>query len=84
MSVRKVGGFFWLDICVERKRIRRVLVRHHLSRITLPPVKQVERYEAAHPNALWQIDIMGKTHLSLVGELYLICAIDSIWTKAGT
>jgi transposase InsO family protein len=52
------------------------LVRHHLSRITLPPVKRVERFEAPHPNALWQIDIMGKTHFPLVGELYLICAID--------
>jgi transposase InsO family protein len=36
----------------------------------------VERFEAPHPNALWQIDIMGKTHFPLVGDLFLICAID--------
>jgi len=54
----------------------RLLVHHHLSRITLPPVKRVERFEAPHPNALWQIDIMGRTHFPLVGDLSLICAID--------
>ena len=65
-----------LKLLVHRETVRRVLVRHHLSRITLPPVKRVERFEAPHPNALWQIDIMGKTHFPLVGQLYLICAID--------
>jgi len=61
---------------LHRETIRRVLARHHLSRITLPPAKRVERFEAPHPNALWQIDIMGKTHLPLIGDLYLICAVD--------
>jgi len=65
-----------LELLFHRDTVRRVLVRLHLSRITLPPVKRVERFEAPHPKALWQIDIMGKTHFPLVGELYLICAMD--------
>jgi transposase InsO family protein len=36
----------------------------------------VVRFEAPHPNALWQIDIMGKTYFPLIGELYLICVVD--------
>ena len=65
-----------LRLAIHRDTVRMVLVRHHLSRITLPPVKRVERFEAPHPNALWQIDIMGKTYFPLIGDLYLICAID--------
>ena len=65
-----------LKLLVHRETVRRVLVCHHLSRITLPPVKPVERFEAPHPNALRQIDIMGKTHFPLAGDLYLVCAID--------
>jgi len=37
----------------------------------------VERFEAPSPNALWQIDIMGKTHFPFIGDLYLICAVDN-------
>jgi hypothetical protein len=66
----------YLKLFVHRETVRRVLARHHLSRITLPPVKRVERFEAPEPNALWQIDIMGKTHFPLIGDLYLICAVD--------
>ena len=65
-----------LKLPFHRETVRRVLARHHLSRITLPPVKRVERFEAAEPNDLWQIDIMGKTHFPLIGDLYLICAVD--------
>ncbi len=65
-----------MKLLIHRETIRRVLARHHLSRITLPPVKAVERFEAAEPNDLWQIDIMGKTHFPLAGDLFLICAID--------
>lgn len=36
----------------------------------------MEQFEAAEPNDLWQIDIMGKTHFPLIGDLYLICAVD--------
>ncbi len=61
---------------MHRETVRRALARHHLNRITLPPVKPIERFEAAEPNDLWQIDIMGKTHFPLIGNLYLICAID--------
>jgi transposase len=65
-----------LGLRVHRETVRRILVRYHLSRLSLPPVKRVERFEAAKPNALWQIDIMGKTHFSLIGGLYLICLLD--------
>lgn len=61
---------------VHSETVRRVLVRHHLNRISLPPVKRVERFEAQEPNDLWQIDIMGKTCFPLIGDLYLICSID--------
>jgi hypothetical protein len=61
------------------------LVRRHLSRITLPPVKRVKRFESPHPNALLQIDIMGRTHFPSIGRLYLIRAIDdrSLFTPCG-
>lgn len=65
-----------LMLPVHKETIRRVLVRHHLSRISLPPVKRIERFEAASPNDLWQIDIMGKTYFPLIGDLYLISSID--------
>lgn len=65
-----------LELSVHRETVRRVLVRHHLNRISLPPVKRVERFEAREPNDLWQIDIMGKMNFPFLGDLYLICSID--------
>lgn len=65
-----------LMLSVHRETVRRVLVRHHISRISLPPVKRISRFEAEEPNELWQIDIMGKTYFPLIGDLYLISAID--------
>jgi len=53
-----------------------VLACHRLTRISLPPVKRIQRFEAKEPNDLWQIDIKGKTHFPLIGDLYFICAID--------
>jgi hypothetical protein len=41
-----------LQLLVHRETVRRVLARHHLNRITLPPVKPIERFEAAEPNDL--------------------------------
>jgi hypothetical protein len=63
-------------LSIHEETVRRVLVRHHLSRISLPPVKRIERFEAEEANDLWQIDIMGKTYFPLIGDLYLICSID--------
>jgi hypothetical protein len=65
-----------LGLAVHRETIRRVLARHHLNRISLPPVKRIERFDTKESNDLWQIDIMGKTYFPLMGDLYLICAID--------
>lgn len=65
-----------LMLPVHKETVRLVLARHHLNRISLPPVKKVERFEAKKANELWQIDIMGKTYFPLIGTLYLICSID--------
>ncbi len=56
--------------------VRLVLVKHHLNRISLPPVKPVKRFVAQAPNDLWQIDIMGKVRFPFVGDLFLILALD--------
>lgn len=73
-SVRLIRNKLMLP--VHEETVRLVLVRYHLNRISLPPVKRIERFEAKEPNDLWQIDIMGKTHFPLIGDLYLICSID--------
>ena len=65
-----------LRLLVHEQTVWRVLVRHHLNRVTLPPVKPIRRFEARHPNELWQIDIMGEVTFPLVGDLPLIAAID--------
>jgi transposase len=65
-----------LELLVHEQTVWRVLVRHHLNRVTLPPVKPIRRFEARHPNELWQIDIMGEVTFPLVGDLPLIAAID--------
>jgi len=65
-----------LRLLVHEDTVRRVLVKHHLNRISLPPVKPIKRFEARHPNELWQIDIMGEVTFPLVGDLPLIAAID--------
>jgi len=65
-----------LGLLVHEETVRRVLVKHHLNRISLPPVKPIRRFEARHPNELWQIDIMGEVTFPLVGDLPLIAVID--------
>ncbi len=73
-SARKLRDLLRLPVCVEAVRL--VLVRHGLHRLGLPPVKPVQRFVAPAPNALWQIDIMGKVRFPLIGDLYLILALD--------
>lgn len=73
-SARKLRDLLRLPVSIEA--IRLVLVRHGLARLGLPPVKAVQRFVAAAPNALWQIDIMGKVRFPLLGDLYLILALD--------
>lgn len=53
-----------------------MLVKYHLSRISLPPVKPVKRFVAENPNDLWQIDFMGKVVFPFVGELHLNVTLD--------
>jgi putative transposase len=65
-----------LELLIHEETARRVLVKHHLNRISLPPVKPIRRFETRHPNELWQIDIMGEVTFPLVGDLPLIVAID--------
>ena len=52
------------------------MLRHGLNRISLPPVKPIKRFVAKEPNELWQVDIMGRVRFPLVGDLYLILALD--------
>jgi len=73
-SARWIRDHLKLPVSVEAVRL--VLVKHHLNRISLPPVKPVRRFVAKAPNALWQVDIMGKVRFPLVGDLYLILALD--------
>jgi len=65
-----------LNLPIHQETVRLVLVKHHLNRISLPPVKRIERFEAKEPNDLWQIDIMGKAYFPLLGNLSLIATID--------
>lgn len=65
-----------LDLDVSEETVRRVLVKYHLNRISLPPVKPVKRFVAEEPNELWQIDFMGKVLFPFVGELHLIATLD--------
>lgn len=73
-SARKLRDL--LRLPVSREAVRQVLVRAGLNRLGQPPVKPVQRFVAAAPNERWQIDIMGKVRLPLLGDLYLILALD--------
>jgi transposase InsO family protein len=65
-----------LELQVHEETIRRVLVKHHLERTSVPPVKPIRRFRAYDPNDLWQIDIQGKVHFPLIGDLLLILVKD--------
>ena len=53
-----------------------VLVKYGLNQISLPPVKPIKRFVAQEPNELWQVDVMEKGKFPLVGDLYLILALN--------
>jgi transposase len=61
-----------LKLRVHEQTIWRIFVKHRLNRVTLPPVKPIQRFEAENPNDLWQIDIQGKINFPKIGVLYLI------------
>ncbi len=65
-----------LELPVHEDTVRNVLVKHHLERTSLPPVKPIRRFVAAEPNDLWQIDIQGKVHFPFIGDLLLILIKD--------
>lgn len=65
-----------LRLAVHEETVRLVLVKHHLERTSLPPVKPIQRFEAAGPNDLWQIDIQGKVTFPFIGDLLLIMVKD--------
>jgi transposase len=72
-SARKLRDLLRLPVTVEA--VRPVLIRHGLARLGLPPVKPIQRFVAAAPNALWQLDIMGRVRFPLIGDLYLMLAL---------
>ena len=65
-----------LGLKVHEDTIRRVLIKHHLERTSLPPVKAIQRFVAEEPNDLWQVDIQGKVRFPLIGDLLLILVKD--------
>lgn len=65
-----------LKLSVHEDTVRRVLIKNHLERTSLPPVKPIRRFRAAQPNDLWQIDIQGKVRFPLIGDLLLILVKD--------
>lgn len=73
-SARNIRDLFRLR--VHAKQVQRVLAAAGLTRQNVTRVKPIQRFEAASPNDLWQTDIMGKITFPLIGDLYLIAAID--------
>jgi len=65
-----------LGLRVHEETIRLVLLRHHLERTSLPPVKPIQRFVAEEPNDLWQVDIQGKVRFPFIGDLLLILVKD--------
>lgn len=65
-----------LKLPVSRKTINNIFQQEGLARENLKRVKAIQRFEAEHPNDLWQTDIMGKIDFSNIGILYLIATLD--------
>ena len=66
----------YLHLPVTSATIWRLLVARGLTRANLKRVKAIIRFEAKHPNDLWQTDIMGKITFKYLGDLYLIATLD--------
>lgn len=65
-----------LALPVTSTTVWRLLIARGLSRVNLKRVKAIIRFEAEHPNDLWQTDIMGKITFVHLGDLYLIATLD--------
>ena len=66
----------YLEFVVSPETVRYILVKPHLERTSLPPIKPIGRFEAAEPNALWQDDIQGKVRFPLLGGQFLVLVKD--------
>jgi len=65
-----------LNLPLHETTVWRVLKRAGLVRENVRRVKAIRRFEAEHPNDLWQTDIMGKITLPNLGDCYLIATLD--------
>ncbi|MBU0570130.1 DDE-type integrase/transposase/recombinase [Patescibacteria group bacterium] len=65
-----------LGLNVHELTVWRVVKDAGLTRENIERVKPIRRFEAAHPNDLWQTDIMGKIDFPRIGTLYLIATLD--------
>lgn len=65
-----------LKLKVNESTVRRIFQGAGLARQNLERIKPIQRFEAEHPNDLWQTDIMGKIGFPKVGILYLIATLD--------
>jgi hypothetical protein len=67
---------YYLELAVLPETVRHILVKPHLERTSLPPIKPIRRFDAVEPNALWQDDIQGKVRFPLLGDLFLVLVKD--------
>lgn len=65
-----------LKLSVNSKTINNIFRSEGLTRENIKRVKAIVRFEAEHPNDVWQTDIMGKIAFKNLGILYLIATLD--------
>lgn len=65
-----------LKLPVNRKTINNIFRSEGLVHENIKRVKAIVRFEAEHPNDMWQTDIMGKIAFKNLGILYLIATLD--------
>lgn len=65
-----------LNLNVSEQHVQRLIVNAGLGKENLKRVKAIRRFEAPHPNSLWQTDIQGKIDFPNIGILYLIATLD--------
>lgn len=65
-----------LKLSVSEITVGNVLRSFSLTRENNKRVKAIRRFEAKHPNDLWQTDIQGKINFPNIGILYLIATLD--------
>jgi len=65
-----------LELSVSEWTVMNVIREAGLAKQNIKRVKPIQRFEANHPNDLWQADIMGKITLPKIGDCYLIATLD--------